>query len=69
MTFKIATASNSDGLINCLRQRQDSFSVNPKIYAFKLCSVYKMLWHPDSFVYRDSIFGLAGCRAGALHLP
>jgi hypothetical protein len=26
-------ANNSDGLIKCLRQRQDSFSVNPKIYA------------------------------------
>jgi hypothetical protein len=24
-----------------------------------------MLWHPDSYVSRDSIFGLAGRRAGA----
>jgi hypothetical protein len=24
------------------------------------------MWHPDSFVSRDSIFGLAGLRAGAL---
>jgi hypothetical protein len=56
---------NSDGLIKCLRQRQDSFSVNPKIYAFKLCSVYKILWHPDSFVYLDSIIGAVGRRAGA----
>jgi hypothetical protein len=32
----------------------------------KLCSIYKILWHPDSFVSRDSIFGLAGRRAGAL---
>jgi hypothetical protein len=38
----------------------------PKIYARKLCSIYKILWHPDSFVSRDSIFGLAGRRAGAL---
>jgi hypothetical protein len=38
----------------------------PKIYARKLCSIYKILWRPDSFVYRDSIFGLAGRRAGAL---
>ena len=30
------------------------------------CSVYKILWQPDSFVSRDSIFGLAGQRAGAL---
>jgi hypothetical protein len=42
---------------------RDSFSVNPKIYALKLCSVYNFLWHPDSFVYRDSIIGL---RADAL---
>jgi hypothetical protein len=56
---------NSDGLIKCLRQRQDSFSVNPQIYALKLCSVYKILWHPDSFVYRDSIFGAVGRRSGA----
>jgi hypothetical protein len=25
-----------------------------------------MLWHPDSFVYRDSIIGAVGRRAGAL---
>jgi hypothetical protein len=29
-------------------------------------AVYKFLWHPDSSVSRDSIFGLAGHRAGAL---
>ena len=40
---KIAPAPNSDGLIKCLRQRQDSFSVNPNIYALKLCSIYKIL--------------------------
>ncbi len=57
---------NSDGLINCLPPTQDSFVTSPKIYARKLCSIYKILWHPDSFVYRDSIFGLAGRRAGAL---
>jgi hypothetical protein len=37
----------------------------PKIYVRKLCSIYKILWHPDSFISRDSIFGLAGRRAGA----
>jgi hypothetical protein len=56
---------NSDGLIKCLRQRQDNFSVNPQIYVLKFFSVYKILWHPDSFVYRDSIFGAVGRRAGA----
>jgi hypothetical protein len=25
-----------------------------------------MLWYPDSFVYRDSIIGAVGPRAGAL---
>jgi hypothetical protein len=25
-----------------------------------------MLWHPDSFVYRDSIIGAVGRRSGAL---
>jgi hypothetical protein len=63
--LKLARNANSVGLINCLRQRQDSFSVNPKIYALKFCSVYKILWHPDSFVYRDSIVGAVGRRAGA----
>jgi hypothetical protein len=42
---------------------RDSFVINPKIYAFKLCFVYKILWHPDSSVYLDSIIGL---RADAL---
>jgi hypothetical protein len=59
------THYNSDGLIKCLRQRQDSFSVNPNIYAFKFCSIYKNLWHPDSFVYLDSIIGAVGRRTGA----
>ena len=45
---------------------QDSFVIDPKINALKLCSIYKILRHPDSFVSRDSIFGLAGHRAGAL---
>jgi len=40
---KITSTPNSDGLIKCLRQRQDSFSVNPNIYALKFCSVYKNL--------------------------
>jgi hypothetical protein len=39
---------------------------SPKIYASNFRSIYKILWHPDSFVSRDSIFGLAGRRAGAL---
>ena len=38
----------------------------PQIYESKLCSIYKILWHPDSFVCRDSIFVLAGRRAGGL---
>jgi hypothetical protein len=42
---------------------RDSFVINPNIYALKLCSVYKILWHPDSFVYLESIIGL---RANAL---
>jgi hypothetical protein len=42
---------------------RDSFVINPNIYALKLCSVYKIQWHPDSFVYWDSIIGL---RADAL---
>ena len=52
---------------------RDSLSVNPKIYALKSCTIYKILWHPDSFVYLDSIIGLQadpafgeGRRAGAL---
>jgi hypothetical protein len=62
----MSTTNNSDGLIKCLRQRQDSFVASSKIYALKLCSFYKILWHPDSFVYRDSIIGAAGRRAGAM---
>ena len=65
-SFKINPTYNSDGLIKCLRQRQDSFVIYPSIYAFKLSSVYKILWHPDSFAYRDSIIGAVGRRAGAL---
>jgi hypothetical protein len=45
---------------------QVRFVINPKVYALKLFSVYKILWHPDCFFSRDSIFGLAGRRAGAL---
>jgi hypothetical protein len=40
--------------------------VNPNIYTLKFCSVYKMLWHLDSFITRDSIIGAVGRRAGAL---
>jgi hypothetical protein len=64
--LKLARNANLDGLINCLPPTQDSFVTNPKINAFKLCSIYKILWHPDCLVYRDSIFGLAGRRSGAL---
>jgi hypothetical protein len=60
------TNHNSDGLINCLPPTHDSFVTSPKIYVSNFCSIYKILWHPDSFIYRDSIFGLAGRRAGAL---
>ena len=60
------TPYNSDGLIKCLRQRQDKIVINPNIYALKFYSIYKMLWYPDCFVYRDSIIGAVGLRAGAL---
>ena len=60
---KQKTAHNSDGLINCLPPTRDSFVTSPKIYALKLSSIYKVLWHPDSFVSLDSIIGL---RADAL---
>ena len=62
----MSPTANSDGLINCLRQRQDKFVINPNIYALKFCSIYKILCHPDSFVSRDSIIGAVGRRAGAL---
>jgi hypothetical protein len=38
---------------------------NPQFYALKLFTIYKILWHPDSFVYRDNIIGAVGRRAGA----
>jgi hypothetical protein len=59
----ISKTANSDGLIKCLPPTHDSFSVKPKIYALKFYSIYKMLWHPDSFISRDSILGR---RADAL---
>jgi len=31
---------NSDGLIKCLRQRQDKFVINPQFYALKLFTIY-----------------------------
>ena len=37
-----------------------------RINARNFRSIYKILWHPDSFVSRNSIFGLAGRRAGVL---
>ena len=42
------------------------FVTNSNIYALKFCSIYKILWHPDSFVSRDSIIGVVGLRVGAL---
>jgi hypothetical protein len=57
---------NSDGLIKCLPSAQDKFVTSSKIYARKLCIIYKVLWHPDSFISRDSIVGLVGRRSGAL---
>ena len=60
------TSANSDGLIKCLPPTHDKFVTSPKIYARKLCSIYKILWHLDSFISWDSIFGLAGRRSGAL---
>jgi hypothetical protein len=44
----------------------DKFGTNPNIYALNLYSIYKILWHPDSFVYLDGIFGAVGPRAGTL---
>ena len=60
------STANSDGLIKCLPPTQDSFVTSPNIYADRLCFIYKILWHPDSFISWDSIIGLAGRRAGAL---
>jgi hypothetical protein len=40
--------------------------INPNIYALKFCSIYKIQWHPDSFIYLDSIIGAVGRHAGAL---
>jgi hypothetical protein len=59
-------AHNSDGLIKCLPPAQDKFVTSSSIYARKLCNIYKVLWHPDSFISRDSIVGLVGRRSGAL---
>jgi hypothetical protein len=39
-SFKINPTYNSDGLINCLRQRQDRFVINPQFYALKLFTIY-----------------------------
>ena len=64
--FKIGPNANSDGLIKCLPPTHDNFVTSPKIYAINIRSIYKIQWYPDSFISRDSIFGLAGRRAGAL---
>jgi len=62
----MVTKPNSDGLIKCLPPTQDSFVPRPKIYARNFCSIYKILLQPDSFISRDSFFGLSGRRSGAL---
>jgi hypothetical protein len=49
--------ANSDGLFKCLQPTLDSFVTSLNIYASKICSIYKMLWHPDSFISRDSTLG------------
>jgi hypothetical protein len=46
---KNKTTTNSDGLIKCLLQRQDRFVINPNIYVFKLCSIYKNAVAPGQF--------------------
>jgi len=63
--IKNNTCANSDGLIKCLPPTQYNFVTSPKIHARNFRSIYKIMWHPGSFIYRDSIFGLAGRRAGA----
>ena len=45
---------------------QDSFSVRPKNLWEKNLRHLLTSLQPDSFISRDSIFGLAGRRAGAL---
>jgi hypothetical protein len=52
-------AHNSDGLIKCLPPSRDNFPVNPKIYALKFCSIYKILWDPDCSISRDKVY--VGC--------
>ena len=32
-----------------------TFRSAPKVYAIKFISTYQILWHPDSFVYRDKV--------------
>ena len=54
---KLLRPPNSDGLIKCLQPTQDSLVPNLKIYESKICSIYKILWHTDSFISRDSILG------------
>jgi hypothetical protein len=40
--------------------------INAQFYAFKFCFIYKVLWHPDGLITRDSIVGAVGLRAGAV---
>jgi hypothetical protein len=65
-TLTIHTCANSDGLIKCLPPSQDKFVTYPTIYARKHRNIYKVLWHPDSFIALDRMVGLVGRRAGAL---
>ena len=60
------TNHNSDGLIKCLPQAHDKFVTFLNIYAQEPSNIYKILWHPDSFIARDSTVGLVGRRTGAL---
>ena len=38
----------------------------PKVYAIKIISTYKILWHPDCSCCRDKVNRAVGRRAGAL---
>jgi hypothetical protein len=61
--FQVASQAKFWSVLGCLPPTQGSFVTRPKIYARKLFSIYKILWHPDRFISRDSIIGL---RADAL---
>jgi hypothetical protein len=62
MTYKITTASNSDGLINCLPQPG---LVRNQLFTSMLENSNRLfnLVHPDKSCYRDKVNGVAGRRA------